>query len=149
MNENPNINRIEGREKVLAHFGRWPSFHDSEVVSVTLNRGSEDELPAVLTMFIHAFNLTSKVNEKGHYVTERHGVVCFKFTAIHELQLSDFNNQNSLMGLCITDITERQLEGINFEISFDGSNGLSGSFSCRHIEVVSIESGLPPGSVYA
>src|SRR4051812_18730399 len=112
------IERIEGYSKALAHFGRWPSFHDSEVVRIELDRG--DESSAILRASVHAFNLTSKIDPKGHYITENHGVIHFEFIDVCELSLTGFNHQNALAGLSIGDISERQIERQKFEVSFDG-----------------------------
>jgi len=35
---------IPGAEAVAAHFGRWPSFHDAEIVRVVIERGGESRV---------------------------------------------------------------------------------------------------------
>lgn len=142
------VENIGGHGKAISHFGHWPSFHDSEVVSITLERDArENELEPVLIARIHAFNTTDKVDAKGYFVTEKHGVVRFRFTGIRELSLSEFNCQNALMDISFVDIADRQMEGLRFEVSFDPAYGVSCSFQCASIEIEGIEPG-PPRGVY-
>jgi hypothetical protein len=58
---------IEGSEKLTCIFGRWPSFHDAEVVDLHLWRGdsmterSHPRFP-VLTTKIHLWELTNEID---------------------------------------------------------------------------------------
>ena len=57
---------VAGAAGVIAWFGRWPSFHDGEIVSLSLNR----EVASVLK--IHVFNTSSQLARSGHYETGKH-----------------------------------------------------------------------------
>jgi immunity protein 50 of polymorphic toxin system len=61
-------------------FGRWPSFHDAEVLRVVLDR-SGDEGPT-LEAAIHVFEMTPDVDPKGYYVLKNHTEVTSAFPLI-------------------------------------------------------------------
>src|SRR5688572_8360888 len=97
--------RIAGADKLLAVFGYWPSFHDAEVVRITLDRRSPagELVDPTLDALIHTWEMTDAVNEAGSYVLRHHVLVHLRFQGIDELQLEAFNHQNVLFGLTIAD----------------------------------------------
>ena len=130
-----NENKIQGIELLTDIFGRFPSFHDAEVISLKLFRGDSETL-ATLQLEIHVFEMTSKIIE-GHYVLEKHTLVTFEFIDIVELELEGFEHQNVLQDLNIQDIEHRQLERIKFEVEIPGILGLDGKFLCRSVHIIS------------
>ncbi len=119
-------------------FGRWPSFHDAEVLSFALDRAGAGECPGpTIEARVHVFRITSAVNSKGSFVLADYTLVTLRFLFVQELRLEDFNHQNALMGLKIADISSRGMENILFEVSFDGAWGLSAKFQCAAVEAVS------------
>ena len=128
------VERISGREKLINLFGRWPSFHDSEVLSLALEREAQ-----VLRVRIYLFEMTSQVDAAGFYKLDKKSVATLSFARIADLTLNGFNQQNVLFGLAIADISSQQLEGLLFEVTFDSSFGLEGSFKCQTIDVESVE----------
>ena len=142
------LNRISGAEKLVAVFGCWPSFHDAEVIWLKLDRRANDErFSPSLEIQIHAFEATNNVDEHGYYVSQHHVLVWLRFLNVVELRLDDFNHQNVLFDLRISDFSERQSENIFFEVRFDPSFGMSASFQCGAIEVGDVtpcnEGGVP------
>ncbi len=134
------VGRIEGAEKLISIFGHWPSFHDAEVVWVRLDRRPvhEDAYLPTLEASIHTFEMTNEVGPDGYFVLRHHVLVHFRFHEVDELQLEGFNCQNALFGLMISDIRDRQLERIHFEVSLQSAFGLGGSFLCHQIEVIDV-----------
>src|SRR5882672_4254724 len=130
--------KVENSHLVTDIFGRWPSFHDAEVLEMTLNRGERATYGPWLSAKIHVFEMTSQV-ENGAYVLRHHSAVNFHFRELHELKLDGFNQQNVLGGLRIVDVSDGKLEGINFEVFFDGIYGVSASLQCRSINIESVE----------
>lgn len=127
--------KIENSELLTDIFGRFPSFHDAEVHSVILERKERRTLPT-LKLQIHVFQMTAEVVD-GHYVLIHHTFVTFLFKEIDGLVLEGFNHQNTLQDLQITDISNRQLENLKFEVSIDGNFGIEAKFSCKSIEILS------------
>jgi hypothetical protein len=135
---------IKGSEKLTSLFGYWPTFHDAEVISLTLNRAG-----STLLADVHVFEITSEVSQKGSFLCRHHCVVTLRFSEVDQVKIEGFGQQNPLMGLRIEDVSARQLERIKFEVSFDGSFGLDCSFACAAVEVLTVKTGIPEGSVYA
>ncbi len=142
------VDRISGAEKLVAVFGYWPSFHDAEVIWLKLDRRPIDNgFGPTLEIQIHAFEITKEVNDQGYYVLRHHVLVRLRFLDVVELRVDDFNRQNVLFGLEISDLHERQWEHIFFQVRFYSSHGMGASFQCHAIEVVEVtacnEKGIP------
>jgi hypothetical protein len=140
--------RIANNERLVFVFGRWPSFHDAEVIWLRLDRRATSlgRGPTVEAI-IHAFEMTSEVDAAGFYVLRNHVLVHLRFSRVMESILEGFNCQNVLLGMSIKDIRHRQMEDLNFEVAFDSSYGVEASFQCQNIEVVDVapcdSGGLP------
>ena len=126
--------KIEGVELLTNIFGRFPSFHDAEIISLKLDRGNFETL-ATLDLTIHVFEMTSEIIE-NRYVLKNHTLVTFQFQEVVELELEGFDHQNVLQDLSIIDIRHRQLERIKFEVTIPGITGLDGKFMCRTIKIL-------------
>lgn len=133
------VDRIVGAEQLVAVFDRWPSFHDAEVLWLRLDRRppTDGGYGPTLEALVHTFEMTSEERD-GYYVLRHHVLVHLRFSKLVELRLDDFNHQNALMGLGFTDIRDRQMEGVKWEVQFDGAFGVDASFQCAAIEVVSV-----------
>jgi len=135
---------ISGSDKLTSLFGYWPSFHDAEVIDITLRRGTPRSSPT-LTATIHAFQMTNEVSSRGQYVCHHHCIVTLHFIGVKDLELNGFNQQNALMDLAITNISERT----GFEVHFKDAFGVQATFLCSSVHVASVEQGIPEGSMYA
>jgi hypothetical protein len=135
-----NCEAIKNHELLTSVFGRWPSFHDAEVMWLLFDRRSTTlgDGPTVEAL-IHTFEMTKEVDAKGFFVLRNHVLVHLRFSRVLEATMDGFNHQNAIMGLDITSIRERQMEQINFEVRFDPAFGLAARFQCDEIEVVSVE----------
>jgi hypothetical protein len=131
--------RIAGTEKLIAVFGRWPTFHDAEVVRLSLDRrsptgGCEPTIDAV----VHTWEMTADIDPAGHYGMRNHVLVHLRFFGIDELQLDGFNGQNVLFALTVSAVQGREADGLDFQIEFDPSFGVGMLFLCRAIEIVAV-----------
>ena len=131
--------KIKGSKKLTEIFGAWPSFHDAEVLQVSLDRApASTEYGPTLEASIYVFQMTSEVDKSGHYILKNKVVATIRFSEVCELKLAEFNHQNALMGLSISDISKRQMERQEFQVSFEGSFGIDLQFQCYEIEVLTI-----------
>ena len=133
--EEVSFDEIPGFVAAKEWFGYWPTFHDAEIVSLNLNRGSESSLK------IHAFHTCSELNERGHYKTTKHAVVSFILDDIRDLDLMQFSSQNVISALVLSKLDE------GYSIELGCCYGLCGSFTAMNIRI-EIESGIPDKSVY-
>jgi hypothetical protein len=133
MRERPDIT---GSSLLTDLFGHWPGFHDAEVLRLRFEAAGDDG-PALFAD-IYAFEMTSDVAPSGQYVLKNHVVVSFRFSGIDNLEMRGFNEQNAIMGLSISNIRAQQMEGIAFEVKFEGSFGVSAKFVCRDVAVEAV-----------
>jgi hypothetical protein len=133
--------KIDNAERLITIFGRWPSFHDAEVVRVALDR-SGDQGPT-LEAVIHVCEYTAALDATGHYVTAKHTEVTFRFTDVELHSLQGFNEQNVLASLTITDIDAAEHEGRQLRIEMPTLYGLDAKFDCRGAAVISVRAWAP------
>ena len=120
---------IQGSERLIEIFGTWPSFHDSEVVSVRLDRG---ERRPRLDIQVHVFERTLDVDARGYYITKDHTLATLRFDAVESLSIADFNHQN-----VVDEIELAQEEGGGLiQVRWPGINGLDASFKCQSVSVI-------------
>jgi hypothetical protein len=84
---------IPGGQELLAWFGQEPTFHDAEIISLTLNRLGASELK------IHGWINTGEISPDRHFVLAKHAIVTFRLEQIMDLQLDGFSAQNVISGL--------------------------------------------------
>ncbi len=148
--ENEIYKKIIGYEKLTNIFGYWPSFHDSEIISLIFERSGKDELEGpVLYVKIHVFQMGPETKNDGKsFVFHQHSIVIFRFAGVENLYLEEFNQQNAILGLEISEKYIEERKNNVFEITFEPAFGVHGSFDCDGIEIVNLEKGIPEYSVY-
>jgi hypothetical protein len=93
-----------GAEDIIGWFGYWPSFHDSEVISITLER------PGICRVVVKTFEMTREINADGSYKLAKHAVVTFllehfpidRSSGLTPVRIEGFNHQNMLNGIVVT-----------------------------------------------
>ena len=135
---------IEGSEKLISIFGRWPSFHDAEIIELQLWRGdvNPDKEP-VLTLKMHCFEITKEVNAEGYFVRRNHTLSTFKFHNVDDLKMQGFNHQNAIFGLSIDRLERSQAPSPYFTVELEPAYGIEASFTCLRVEV---SEAIPCGS---
>ena len=110
---------------IKAH-GRWPTFHDAEVIDIHLQRGEAID-PCSWP------HLTARVHVFQEQPDSQPVCVTIRFDLIHDLSLTGFDHQNSLYGIRIDrDVSE-------FAVLFDSAQGLGASFRCGSITIVDVD----------
>ena len=132
---------VKGSEKLLAIFGRWPSFHDAEVMEIHLSRtpkgpGGKRDRRVELLAKIHAWDMTNELDGRGYYVLKNHTLVTLRFSGVEELKLEGFNHQNVIFGLTIQPREDSESGSSKYHVEFDPSFGVDAIFDCSAIEVV-------------
>lgn len=131
--------RIEQSELLTSIYGGWPTFHDAEVRQLRLlTEQTFDSDEPVLEVVMHAHRMTSELDARGYYVLKDPTQVTLRFLGVRQLQLADFESQNMLFELRIDDVSDRQLERVNFEVAFASGSGLDAKFSCNRIRVEAV-----------
>jgi hypothetical protein len=129
---------IENAELLTTVYGGWPSFHDASVRELrlmTAETHGEDE--PLLEAVIRMHRMTDEVDARGYLVLKDRLEVTLQFFGVCQLELDGFSSQNVLYGLRILDVRDRQLEQVQFEVSFESSAGVDATFGCRRVRVAS------------
>lgn len=127
--------KISGKEQVLERFGRWPSFHDAEVLRINLDRRDPEQRRfPTLEIAIHCWERSENLLASGHFETSNHSLIHLRFRNVSKVDLKDFNIQNVLHALSVIEIEDGCLQ-----VTIDGIYGLDGSFVAGSGEVVSVE----------
>lgn len=132
---------VENAEALTDIFGRWPSFHDAEVLSIHLDRADEDG-PS-LEARVHVFGMTNEVDDRGYFLLTNHTLITLRFSNIILRYLRWFNEQNSLSGLGIEQVDPAENEGRTLGVSFDSNYGVELDLLCNRITVRSVEPFTP------
>ena len=92
---------IPGGAELLAWFGEEPTFHDAEIISLSLSRTGPSELK------IHGWIIADGVDPEGYNVLDKHAVVTFSLEGVMDLKLDSFSIQNVIAGLILQRATDR------------------------------------------
>ncbi|WP_181163769.1 Imm50 family immunity protein [Pontibacter mangrovi] len=122
---------IENANLILNHFGYWPSFHDSEIISLKFERNLEEGKPTV-EMKVYAFEMTDKVVNR-YFKRFKHCIIDFKFVDLQKSEMDGFNHQNAVDGLNF------EKDGDNLICEINAAYGVDGLLSAKTIQVVKLE----------
>jgi hypothetical protein len=131
---------ILGSERVIAHFGEWPSFHDMEVVSIHMDRRGP-EGPSI-EFVICAWGYTGRVTPEGYYEQHRHALIRFRCEQVGESHLEGFNHQNVIDGLVVG---HAEGDGASIRVRLPSIFGVGGVIECGRVRVVDVTSATPAG----
>ena len=120
------LGEVPGGQQLLEWFdGRAPSFHDAEVLELSLDRNK-----ARCSIKIHAFRMTSEVDAKGYFVLDKHVLVSFRLEGVVNLELNDFNEQNAILGMALSRTADQ-----GFRLELDPAYGLFGFVEARSLTI--------------
>jgi hypothetical protein len=124
---------IQGAAFLTNIFHEWPSFHDAEIVRVTLRR---EPRSASLEFVIHVFATPGGLDSEGHFLHRDHTLARIRFDGVEQLKLEDFNRQNAIDDL---EIEPSTCGGKGLVVDIPANNGCDASFLCDSISVISAE----------
>ena len=145
---------VKGHEKLTEVFGRWPSFHDSEVISIRLERRGRDKWEGpVAYVSVHVFEGYRENEDSTGIKWRNHTIVTLRFASVINLSLSSFNQQNAIQDLTFESEGPQNEDvrwvGPAYRVNFQSSYGVGISFVCGSIEVDTVDRTCPEESVYA
>jgi len=127
------MRNFENAERLTLLFGRWPTFHDAEIVRVVLDRGGAGA-PSLVAV-IHLSEVTSDVDARGCFVLRNHTLATLRFSEIALKRLEGFNGQNVLFDLEVSEIDPKANEGRRFRVNADTSYGCCFELDCVSMAV--------------
>lgn len=108
--------RLPGSDVVIKWFGRWPSFHDAEVVSLNMARKGE----SILRVY--------------PYYPDKPATVVFIFDEITDVELADFSGQNVIFSLGIAEVIDQTKEKA-IRLTLSPCYGLAGRIDAKGVRV--------------
>ena len=136
---------VDGARMLEAVFGEWPSFHDAEVLELSLDREARGAVRGPTIRFtVHVFQMTDEVDSQGYFVLRNHVLVRFVLYSAEVLQLEGFNLQNVLFGLHVSKPANPAAPDLGIQVDLEPSYGVSASFQCARAEIASVEPYEPP-----
>lgn len=119
---------VQNASLVTGFFGKWPSFHDAEVLSIELDRTGP-----TIVFHLYVFEMSGDRDEHGYYKQQKHCVITFRCTGIEDLNICEFNEQNVIAGLAVENIQN----GLRTVLS--SCYGISAKWKCQTMEVVEVK----------
>jgi hypothetical protein len=141
--------RIINYRLVTDWFGRWPAFHDAEVLSMALDRGPlETAAGPSLTVRLHAFQPTPETEDRGYFRVIKHAIITLEFAGMEEVTLEGFNCQNVIFQLDLAEAANDEGPSA-LDVCIHSSFGVGCGFRSTFARVKSVEPGKPDDGIYA
>jgi hypothetical protein len=125
---------VENVDAVLSALGRWPTFHDAEVSSLSLRRSTADT-GADLFLDVHVRNYAPRNEGTTQFemACTASVLIGLCFLDVEDVKIEEFNGQNVIHSLHC-----RNSNG-GYEVEVESSYGLGGSWKCKRVQVTRIE----------
>ena len=134
----PAYTRITNYERVIEHFGAWPSFDDFEVVSMLLERTTTDNtIGPTLTIQFYGFRRDVAPGSPSY----NDCLLTLHFAGVESLKLGGFNHQNAINGFVFSTKWSDRLRRELFTVELVQGFGVGCTFECDTINVVSVNPG--------
>jgi len=117
------LDRLDGAADVISWFGYMPSFHDAEVLEISLHRNRDSRIA------LYYWNTTNQLDEAGEFVRDKHAVVTFKLTGITDLSLEGFSHQKVIFGVEVEELDGR------LKLELQPSYGVVGAVTAERISL--------------
>ncbi len=127
-------NLVFRRELLTGVLGQWPTFHDSEVHRLVLDRMGADG--PTLEACIHV-----RYGEMSEVAVDT--LVTFLFTGVVLTSMDGFSRQNVLDDVEITAVDPALHDGCGIDVWFSSLLGVSAAFKCKRCEVIAAEPYVP------
>lgn len=118
--------KIAGEELLTECFGKWPCFHDAEVLSVFLTRSGE----SVLRIY--------------PYYPDKPATVDFVLSGITDIELADFSSQNVIHSVHIEKAKDQHGDDV-YRLTLGPCYGVAGRVDAESLRVELLPGPSPDG----
>ena len=122
---------ISGHDRVVAHLGHWPTFHDMEVVTLSLERVP---VRVVTTSDLRATFSIFDLNKTPDDPERKQALLEMIFESVAYVEIQGWANQNPILGMSLTRLVDPL---IPIAVAWGGCSH-EVSFRCASISVVSL-----------
>lgn len=130
---------IHGSEEVVSALGYWPSFHDAEVLSFTLERGARpEEKRSVARISVHVRQYEPRHEGTAEFemALVQNVVVTLCFEDVEAIEVEDFNFQNVINSLQI--LPEAEVPSALLRVEVESIYGFGARWLCKSARVESV-----------
>jgi hypothetical protein len=124
---------VANSEALLSAFRFWPSFHDAEIHSATLDRGNAEE-PPFIRLVVYVFSCDRELDENGFFRVATSVLVTLKCSDVRHSELFNLNHQNVVSGI---EFDSAEQEGL-VRVMLHDCYGLSGQILCSQVQIESV-----------
>ena len=129
-----NYSRPLGCEKVIEHFGYWPTFHDSELVSLMLDGDpGRGEFGPTAIITVRWFETERKITSADS--GSKGCIITFAFYDIGKKKVEGRSSQSVTPGFSLVDLSGN-VPRFSLAVKLQGVRGLACEFHCRLGEVI-------------
>lgn len=135
-----NANHIIDSAAVVELLGCWPTFHDAEVISFSAERAlpvKNGHTVARLSVHVRQYETIGEGTAHYEQVLCKSVLIRFVFNGVRSFELSDFNHQNVINSITVSDIEGSEPQTLHVEI--DPIWGFGGSLQCLSVAVEGVE----------
>jgi hypothetical protein len=122
---------IDNAKLVIDHFGYWPTFHDSEIISIIIQR-TLDKATSSATLRVYSFEMTDQM-VGGHDQLVKHCFFDVEITDLIKTEIDGFNHQNAVLAL------EFGRDGENVFCNIVSTYGVDGYIGGKKIRIKRLE----------
>ena len=136
----PAPEHIIGSEKVIEALGYWPTFHDAEVISFSVERAlpfKAGYTVARLAVHVSQYESVGEGTAQYELALRKSVVVRFLFQGACSLELSDFNHQNVIDSISVSTVATE--DHASLSVVVEPIWGFGGSLRCSSVEVEALE----------
>lgn len=125
---------VENIDAVLSALGRWPTFHDAEVISLNLRR-STGGTGADLLLDVHVRDYAPRNEGTTQFemACTASALIGLCFLDVADVKIEEFNGQNVIHSLHFRNSND------GYDVKVESSYGLAGSWQCKRVQVTRIE----------
>lgn len=131
---------VANSEKVIEALGYWPTFHDAEVVSFSVERGlplQNGYSVARLAVHVRKYTTVGQGTPPYSQILSKSVLVRFAFASVFELEISDFNYQNVINSIAV--LHSEGSSGDDLEVTIESIWGFGGILRCKSASAESVE----------
>lgn len=141
------MTEIQNAAALIDLFGHWPDFHDGEIHAMRLD--ITDHREPSLEIAFEVAEMSNEIDDRGFYRVRARARTVIRFERVVNLRLEGIYLQNCIGELTIAQTAPEDFDEVlggghphsrrRHRVDWSASVGMTGSFLCDDITVLSVE----------
>jgi hypothetical protein len=131
---------LVGHELVTAVYNHWPSFHDAEVISLSLDRSHilfDEIYNPRIDLAVYCMAMVWNGNAE-QFENVKRTLINFEFDEVSDVKIDGFNHQNAILGMEFEELPVGAAGNHSFKIIIDPAGGVACEFIARRGRIASV-----------